>query len=589
MSSITDEIKNRCNIVDVVGQYVKLRRTGTNYMGLCPFHSEKTPSFSVSENKQFYYCFGCGESGDAISFVQKMENLDFMTTVRRMADRYGINMDDYGFRNESRNNRYYEMNREAAYYFLHNLVDRPNEGRDYILGRGLDLKTVAKFGIGYAPDSWDGLLRELTAKGYKPQEMARAGLVVSSRGRYYDRFRGRVIFPIINTRGKVLGFGGRILGPGQPKYLNTPESPVFSKRNNLFGLNLSRSEIAKSDCVFIVEGYMDMVSLYQSGVKNTVATLGTALTEEHCRILGRHTGNIILTYDSDQAGRNAALRGIEVIRHAGFSPKVLHVTDGKDPDEYIHRYGKDAFLQMAEQALPYADYRLESVRAASDLSSRQGLMNYVRSAAAVIRDLDPVESELYIGKVAETAGVPEGTIRREAAAAPVSYGRSAPQYARSENRNRTVSGNTGTGGAGLNLQKTLIGLMAKDPELIPGTGKYAYIFTDPACYRIANILFHIYEEEHTIDVGKAADALQADDASMLIGIAESEVLDYDTNQVWQDCIGRIRIMELRNKRRDLENVLELLPEDDSRTEEIMNQLRDIDALILRLKNDPGSE
>lgn len=589
MSSITDEIKNRCNIVDVVGRYVRLKRTGANYMGLCPFHSEKSPSFSVSENKQFYYCFGCGESGDVISFVQKMENLDFMTTVRRMAEQYGLNMDDYGFRNESRNNRFYEMNREAAYYFLHNLVDRPNEGRDYILGRGLDLKTVAKFGIGYAPDSWNGLLDYMTGKGYTPAELEKAGLVVGSKGRFYDRFRGRVIFPIINTRGKVLGFGGRILGAGQPKYLNSPESPVFSKRRNLFGLNLSRGDISDSNSVFVVEGYMDMVSLYQSGVTNTVATLGTALTAEHCSILGRYTGNIILTYDSDQAGRSAALRGIEVIRNAGFSPRVLHVTDGKDPDEYIHKYGKEAFLQMAEQALPYADYRLESVRAASDLSDRRGMMQYVRAASAVIRELDPVESEFYIEKVSRTTGIQEGAIRREIAAASSRFERRENGYSRKENENNMVPQGAGTGGAGLSLQKTLIGLMAKDPGLIPGTRKYTYIFTDPACYRIVNVLLNIYDEEGSVDIAKAADTLQPQDAAMLTGIVESGVLECDTRQVWKDCIGRIRITELKEKHRDLESVLELLPVDDGRTEEIMNQLREIDARILRLKNDPGSE
>ena len=588
MNNITEEIKNRCNIVDVVGRYVRLRRTGSDYMGLCPFHSEKTPSFSVSERKQFFYCFGCGESGDVISFVQKVENIDFMTAVRRLADSYGINMDDYGYRNESRNNRIYDINRDAAYFFLHNLVDRPNPGRDYILNRGLDLKTIAKFGIGYAPDSWNALLNYMSGKGYQEDQLVRAGLLSASRGKYYDRFRGRVIFPIINTRGKVLGFGGRILSDGQPKYLNSPESPVFSKRNNLFGLNLTRKEIADSDCAIIVEGYMDMVSLYQSGVKNVAATLGTALTGAQCRLISRYTKNIILSYDADNAGRNAALRGIEVIRKAGLNARVLHVTDGKDPDEYVRKYGRDAFLDLTEKALSYADYRLEQVRSGADLETRQGRMWFVKAAAAVIRDLDPVESELYIEKVAGEAGIQEGALRREAAAAGQGREQAGTwQPANSRDRNDPAPGAAVR--AGLSLQKTLIGLLVKKPELIPDTMEYAYVFTDPVCYRIVSVIFSMFEEEGGLDPEKLADTLMEEDAAMLESITGTEVLDVDTDRVWKDCIGRIRISELRKKHRELEDVLELLPENDSRTEEIMKQLREIDARVLKLKKNPGSE
>lgn len=588
MNSITDEIKNRCNIVDVVGRYVKLRRTGTDYMGLCPFHSEKTPSFSVSEKKQFFYCFGCGESGDVISFVQKIENVDFMTAVRRLADRCGINMDDYGFRNEGRNNRIYEMNRDAAYFFLHSLVDRPNPGRDYILNRGLDLKTIAKFGIGYAPDSWNSLFNHMTEKGYTPDQLASAGLLSVSRGNHYDRFRGRVIFPIINTRGKVLGFGGRIISDGKPKYLNTPESPVFSKRDNLFGLNLTRKEIADSDCAIIVEGYMDMVSLYQSGVKNVAATLGTALTAAQCSLISRYTKNIILSYDSDNAGRNAALRGIEVIRKAGLNARVLHVVDGKDPDEYIRKYGKESFLKLAEEALPYADYRLEHVRSEADLSTQQGKMRFVKAAVAVIRDLDPVESEIYIEKVALEAGIQEGALRREIAEAGQRGEKDRirePEIGPGRNENAPGE----SSGAGLNLQKTLIGLLVKDPGLIPDSVKYAHVFTDPSCYRIVSVLFSMYQEEGSLDAERLADSLKAEDAAVFSSITGSEVLDVDTYRLWKECIGRIRISELRKKHGELEQVLELLSENDPRTEEIMKQLREIDARVLKLKKDPGSE
>ncbi len=585
MSSIVDEIKNRCNIVDVIGRYVSLKRSGSGYMGLCPFHGEKTPSFSVSEQKQFYYCFGCGQSGDVIRFVEKIENVDFMTAVRRLSEQYGINMDDYGFRHEGRNSAIYEMNRIAALFYLHQLADRPNPGRDYIMGRGLDLKTITRFGIGYAPDGWHSLLEHMTAKGYEPAQLVRAGLISSSGGRYYDKFRDRVMFPIINTRGKVIGFGGRILSDGQPKYLNTPESPVFSKRNHLFGLNLTRKHIAEQDAAIIVEGYMDMVSLYQHGITNVVATLGTALTTNQCNILSRYTRNVILSYDADQAGRNAALRGLEVIRTAGLNARVLHVTDGKDPDEYVRKYGRDAFLELTRQALPYADYRLAHVRALYDLSTQQGRIEYIKAAAAVIRDLDPLEAEFYLKQVAEKEGIPEGALRREIAVRP------------SENRRRTTTGEPlnpdrsvpvqGTAGTG--VQKTLIGLILKNPDLIPSTMKYAYVFTDPAYYRIAGVLFQMYTEEGRLDLIQAADTLSAEDAALLMSLSDSEVYQHDTEKLWKECTGRIKISELKRKHRDLENILELLPENDDRTVEIMNQLREIDASVLRLKNDPGSE
>ena len=568
--------------MDVVGRYVRLKRTGSGYMGLCPFHGEKTPSFSVSEQKQFYYCFGCGESGDVITFVQKIENVDFLTAVGRLADAYGINMDDFGFRNEGRNSRLYEMNREAAIFYLHNLADRPNPGRDYILGRGLNLKTVAKFGLGYAPPSWNSLLEHMTAKGYEPAQLVRAGLLSSSKGRYYDKFRDRVIFPIVSTRGKVLGFGGRLISDGQPKYLNSPESPVFSKRNHLFGLNLTGKEISREDCAIIVEGYMDLISLYQHGITNVAATLGTALTAEQCRMLKRYTENILLSYDADQAGRNAALRGIEVIRNEGMNARVLHVTDGKDPDEFVRKYGKEAFLQLTEQALPYADYRLEHARLGLDLSLPQDRRKYIREAAAIIHDLDPLDAETYIGKIAEETEVQEGVLRRELAVLSSSGTGTKPFPEKTAGGTIPTESRTGTG---RNLQKILIGLMAKDSRYLEGTRPYEHVFTDPACARIVSVLFNLYDEEGSIDINRAADSLDAEAAAVFDSMVRTEVLDHDTDKIWQDCISRIKISELKEKHQNLENILELLSENDERTETIMNQLREIDATILRLKNE----
>ena len=308
MSGIAEEIKSRCNIIDVVGRYVKLQRAGNSYKGLCPFHNEKTPSFNVDEDRGFYHCFGCGESGDVISFIQKIENIDFITAISKLAEEFGIDMENYGYRDESKKNRIYEMNREAARFYFKNLTNSANQGYDYIIQRELDVEAVKKFGLGFAHDEWHELLDYMTEKGYTAEELLAAGLVSFSKGKYYDKFRNRVIFPIINTRGKIIGFGGRDLGNKGPKYLNSPESAAFSKQNNLFGLNLSREEISKQDFAIIVEGYMDVVSLYKNGVCNVVASLGTALTENQCKLLKRYTNNIILSYDADNLTRSEERR-----------------------------------------------------------------------------------------------------------------------------------------------------------------------------------------------------------------------------------------------------------------------------------------
>lgn len=585
MSNLVEEIKTRCDIVDVVGRYVKLKRSGSNYMGLCPFHSEKTPSFSVSEKGQFFHCFGCGESGDVISFIEKIENVDFMTAAQKLCDQYGIDMEKLGYRSEGRNNEIYEMNRAAAMFFLHQLVDRPGPGLDYVQGRGLTMKTVGQFGLGFAPDSWHSLTDHMHSLGYDDRRLMRAGLISASKGSHYDKFRNRVIFPIINTRGKVIGFGGRLIAPGEPKYLNTPESPVFSKRNNLFGLNLTRKSIARQDQVIIVEGYMDMVSLYQSGITNVAATLGTALTADQCAMLGRYTKNVVLSYDADSAGRKAALRGIEIIRGAGLNARVLHVTDGKDPDEYVQKHGREAFEELVKNALPYAEYKLESVKSRYNLSVPEERMRYTKEAARVLAGLDPVDSEFYRKKLSDETGIPEGTLNREID--DINRSGSAENAVREARRRQDSKADDEKGS--LSLQKTLIGIMAADPSTVPEVRKYAYVFADPSCYRVAGLIFSMFDEEGTLDAEKAADTLDAEDAALFNNIVSSGVLGNDVKTILNECVVKIRMDGLKKRHKELENTLALMPEDDPGIEDVMKQLSGIDAEVLKLKKDLGSE
>ncbi len=406
-----DELKMQVNIVDVVGREVNLKKAGANYKGLCPFHSEKTPSFMVNEERQIFNCFGCGEKGDVIKFVQSYYKLPFMEAVEKLCNEYGIRMPEKRHSGPRKDySRYYEINAKAARFFYNSLGSRGNKGLAYLMKRGLSRDTIIKFGLGYAPASGTALVDHLRADGVTDEEMLRLGLANSGKNGLYDKFRDRVMFPIINTQDKVIGFGGRAIGDIKPKYLNSPESEIFLKKNNLFGLNFTRNEISGEDRAIIVEGYMDVISLYQSGVRNVAASLGTALTDNQAKLLCRYSKNIILSYDSDNAGINAALRGISVINSAGGKPRVLTVSDGKDPDEFIQKNGREAFLKLADDAVPAAEFRLRLARRGHDLSTDTGVLEYIESIIPVLRDLGPVEQDMYIRRLSEEFGISDRAI-----------------------------------------------------------------------------------------------------------------------------------------------------------------------------------
>ena len=417
MSRTVDEIKEKVNIIDVVGQVVQLKRAGINYKGLCPFHQEKTPSFVVSEQRQSFHCFGCGVGGDAIEFVKRYYNLEFTEAVEKLAGQYGITV-EWGRSDHGEREELYKINREAAAYFYRQLRTGPNPGLAYAAQRGLTKETLHTFGIGYAPDGWTGLYDHLKEKGISEEKMMRLGLISQSTrsgagSRYYDKFRNRLIFPIQNTAGKIIGFGGRILGDGQPKYLNSQETPVFQKKNNLYGLYQSKAEVVKEDRIVLVEGYMDAVSLYQGGIHNVAASLGTALTENQVRLIKRYTKNAYLCYDSDEAGIRAALRGMDIFQAEGMDVRVLHVTEGKDPDDFIKQRGKEAFLDLLDEALPYADYKIKYLEGRHDLSTDRGRVSFLVDAARVLARLGPVEADMYTKELSERYGISRDAIRRE--------------------------------------------------------------------------------------------------------------------------------------------------------------------------------
>lgn len=411
-NNAVDEILSRCNIVDVIGQVVPLKRAGSNYKGLCPFHNEKTPSFIVSETKQIFTCFGCGATGNVIGFVEKYYNLDFKGAVEKLASDYGIDIRGT-FGNYANRDEAYEINRLAARFFYRALREKANPGYTYMRNRGISDETLNKFGIGYADDDWHSLINHLTSLGYKKERLYNLGLAGNTKGNFFDKFRGRVMFPIINTSGKIIGFGGRIIGEGEPKYLNSPESAVFKKKNNLYGLNLAREAVSRENSIILVEGYMDVISLSQAGVRNVVASLGTALTENQARLIKRYANNVILSYDADGAGQNAANRGLDILYSEGLNAKVLKVDDGKDPDEYIKNNGKKAFEGLIERALPHGDFKIKYISQKYNLNNDRDRSNFTGEVIGELKKMRPVEADIYLGKLAEVSGISEAAIRSE--------------------------------------------------------------------------------------------------------------------------------------------------------------------------------
>ena len=407
------ELKYRSDIEQVIGSYVNLRRRGRTLSGLCPFHSEKSPSFTVYPENQSFYCFGCGAGGDVINFIRRIENLDYMEAIRFLAQRAGMQVpeeagDDHTARLRK---RILELNREAARYFHRNLMSEAGRpGRAYLIGRGLTKATITHFGIGFASESWDGLVSAMRQQGYTKEELLAAHLAnEGQRGGLYDVFRNRAIFPIIDLRGNVIAFGGRNLGEKGPKYLNSSDTPVFKKSRNLFALNFAKSSDRKE--LILCEGYMDVVSMHQAGFTNAVATLGTALTEEQCRLIAQYTGEVVLSYDSDGPGQEATRRATGLLEAAGVKIKVLSIPDAKDPDEFIKKFGAERFQQLIEGSSSATDFAIHKLRQQNDVTTAEGKVAFLKQFAVLMAGLpNPIEREVYLSKICRELEVDKAAV-----------------------------------------------------------------------------------------------------------------------------------------------------------------------------------
>ena len=412
---VIEEIIEKNDIVDVVSDYVKIKRKGKDYFGLCPFHNEKTPSFSVVPSKQIYYCFGCGKGGNVLNFISSIENVEYIDAIRMMADRAAVALPESNDRGERERSGYIkkliEINTEAARFF-HTKLNENQDALTYLKNRKIKDSIITRFGLGYAPDSWDSLLKYLTSKGYAERDIMSAGLLKKGKSSYYDSFRNRIMFPIIDMRNRVIGFGGRILSGEGPKYINSPETPAYNKSRSLYGINVAKN--SKAERMLIVEGYMDCIAIHQAGFSNCVASLGTALTRKQASILKKLVPEVIIAYDMDPAGRNAALRGLDLVASIGCDVRILEMPEGKDPDDYIKLNGNDAFGRLIDKSLPLVEYKAKLLRDKYNINDVNGRRKYLNGIAKAISQVNnAIDREVYIDRIAKVHGIPAESIKDE--------------------------------------------------------------------------------------------------------------------------------------------------------------------------------
>ena len=413
--SFIDELIARNPIEEVVGQYVTLKRSGSNMFGLCPFHGEKTASFSVAPDKGIYYCFGCHKGGGAINFMMELEGLSYPDAVRNLAKRAGMEVpEDEQYQSRYRQQeRLWALMKEAGRFFHEQLYSPAGkECLEYTQRRGLTKTIITRFGMGFAPNSWNALITAMKAKGYTEKELIEANLVGEKNGRIYDQFRNRLMFPIIDVRGNVVGFGGRVLDDSKPKYLNSNETVIFNKRRNLFGLNLAKK--TKTGFLILVEGNIDVVTMHQYGFDNAVASLGTSLTDEQATLISRYAEQVVLLYDGDSAGQKATKRAIPILEKAGIRVKVLQIPNNMDPDDYLREYGADRFKLLLEGSTNRVEYQLAAIRSQYDLKVDDQRVRYMQESAELICTLESaVQREVYGNRVAEIANVTFETMKLE--------------------------------------------------------------------------------------------------------------------------------------------------------------------------------
>lgn len=546
--SFLQELKMKTDIEDVISTYVTLKRRGATLVGLCPFHNEKTPSFTVYPATQSFYCFGCGAGGDAITFLKKIENLDYLDAVKTLAQRAGLQMPQEGFDDSlsKRRRRILEMNREAA-RFYHSVLLSPEGkvGYDYYIGRALSAATINHFGLGFAPNQWDALLKHMRAKGYQPAELVDAGLARKGQKGYYDNFRNRVMTPIIDVRGNVIAFGGRVLDDSKPKYINTGDTLVYKKTNELFALNFAKD--SKEDALILCEGYMDVIAMHQAGFTNAVAGCGTALTTEQVRLISRYAKEVILTYDADEAGQKALQKAMTLFDQTEVKVRIPALVGGKDPDEIIRTYGRDKFKGMLEGASNETEFRLLALRRQYNLATTQGKIDFIGGALQILATLPPVEQDLYVSRLSEELGVERQNMKVQLQDLVARQGnrREKRKFNRivQENMRKTARETMATDASlrKLRAEDRLISLLLRYPDCSRLCKDFDPQWLTPGfAQRVFTLILQRLENGDGTELMDLRDRLTDDEMGRLSGIIARGGESADAKQEFSDCLQTIR-------------------------------------------------
>lgn len=546
--SFLQELKMKTDIEDVISTYVTLKRRGATLVGLCPFHNEKTPSFTVYPATQSFYCFGCGAGGDAITFVKKIENLDYLDAVKTLAQRAGLQMPQEGFDDSlsKRRRRILEMNREAA-RFYHSVLLSPEGkvGYDYYIGRALSAATINHFGLGFAPNQWDALLKHMRAKGYQPAELVDAGLARKGQKGYYDNFRNRVMTPIIDVRGNVIAFGGRVLDDSKPKYINTGDTLVYKKTNELFALNFAKD--SKEDALILCEGYMDVIAMHQAGFTNAVAGCGTALTTEQVRLISRYAKEVILTYDADEAGQKALQKAMTLFDQTDVKVRIPALVGGKDPDEIIRTYGRDKFKGMLEGASNETEFRLLALRRQYNLATTQGKIDFIGGALQILATLPPVEQDLYVSRLSEELGVERQNMKVQLQDLVARQGNRREKrefkHIVQENMRKTARETMATDASlrKLRAEDRLISLLLRYPDCSRLCKDFDPQWLTPGfAQRVFTLILQRLENGDGTELMDLRDRLTDDEMGRLSGIIARGGESADAKQEFSDCLQTIR-------------------------------------------------
>ena len=559
------ELRIRNDIEQTISGYIPLKRRGKNLVGLCPFHNEKTPSFTVYPESQSFYCFGCGAGGEVISFIRRIENLDFSEAVRFLCDKSGMLMPSEGYDNSmaEKRKRMYEINREAAKFFHECLLSPDGKiGLDYYVGRGFSKKTITRFGLGYAPNSWDSLLRYMRTKGYSYEELYEANLANRStkneKIRYFDNFRNRVMVPIIDSRGNVVAFGGRVLDDSKPKYINTSDTLVYKKSLGVFGLNFAKNSKEKS--LILVEGYMDAISLHQAGFDNAIACLGTALTSEMAHLLTRYADEIILSYDGDEAGQKATQKAIGIFSSIGAKLRVAKMSGGKDPDEILRKFGAERYRSLIDGAANDIEFALLKARDGLDLESSDGKLKYLNLAAEILSSLNnSIAVDIYTSRLAEELNVEKQSIvtrveeirrRKENYSKNQSFQKISQNSVSEANK---ASLRTGTSYKALKAEERIISLLYANPDFI-SLVKDEFseeAFSDPSNKRLFSVLKERIESGGALEYNCFASELNNDEMSRFISLCRNSEQFSGTRKEFSDCVNVIEEENRKKQKKDI--------------------------------------